>query len=91
MSTILTPRRVVNPTRRTTVLFDATKRHPARRDFGRGLLRSVPTYRTGYTADDAALVADFLHRRGVESAEPLASNETSENAEAKPASKETEA
>jgi len=44
-----------------------------------------------YTADDAALVAAFLSRHGVESAEPLASNETSENAEAKPASKETEA
>jgi hypothetical protein len=33
------------PVAKTTILFDATQRHPAPRDFGHGLLRSVPTAR----------------------------------------------
>jgi hypothetical protein len=62
MSTITATRRPVNPTRGTRVLFDATQRHPARRDFGRGILRSVPTYRAPYTAADAAWAAEAFAR-----------------------------
>jgi hypothetical protein len=62
MSIITATRRPVNPTRRTRVLFDATQRHLARRDFGRGILRSVPTYRTGYTAADEAWAAAEFNR-----------------------------
>ena len=36
-----------------TTLFDATIRNKTNRDFGRGLLRSVPTFRTEFTATDA--------------------------------------
>ena len=57
MSTITATRRVVNPTRRTTVLFDATQRHPARRDFGRGVLRSLPTFKAPASAEDMAWAA----------------------------------
>ena len=42
-----------------------------------------------YTVDDEALIVDFLHRHGLASAEPLASNETSDNAEANSANKES--
>jgi hypothetical protein len=57
MSTITATRRVVNPTRRTRVLFDATRRHAVPRNFGRGIVRSLPTYRAPYTAADAAWAA----------------------------------
>jgi hypothetical protein len=62
MSTITATRRAVNPTRRTRVLFDATRRHPAPRTFGRGLLRPLPTYRAPYTAADAAWAAQAFSR-----------------------------
>jgi hypothetical protein len=54
MLIIATRRPVVNATR---ILFDATRPHPARRDFGRGLLRSVPTTRRTWSDADAAWAA----------------------------------
>jgi hypothetical protein len=62
MSTITATRRSVNPTRRTRVVFDATWRLPAPRTFGRGLLRSLPTYKAPYTAADAAWAAGAFSR-----------------------------
>jgi hypothetical protein len=62
MSTITATRRVVNPTRRTTVLFDATMRHPARRDFGRGILASRPTFTRTWTDADASWAAAEFSR-----------------------------
>jgi hypothetical protein len=47
----------VKPTRRTTILFDATQRHPAPRTFGRGLLAARPTFTRSWTDEDAAWAA----------------------------------
>jgi hypothetical protein len=52
----------LTPTRRTVVLFDATQRHPAPRDFGRGILRSMPNDRVPFTAADAAWAAEAFSR-----------------------------
>jgi hypothetical protein len=48
---------ILTPTRTSRVMFDATQRHPAPRDFGRGILRSLPTDRRNWTDADAAWAA----------------------------------
>jgi hypothetical protein len=45
------------------VLFDATRRQPAPRDFGRGILRSLPTARRTWTSQDEAWAARELNDR----------------------------
>jgi hypothetical protein len=45
------------PVAKTTIVFDATQRHPAPRDFGCGLLRSVPTVRRTRTSQDEVWAA----------------------------------
>jgi hypothetical protein len=62
MSIITATRRSVNPTRKTVVLFDGGRRHVCR-DFGRGLLASIPTERRDHTAADEAWAADALNNR----------------------------
>lgn len=60
MSMIRRSREQVKPTRTSIVLFDATRPNPARADFGRGLLRSLPSYRMPYTAQDVAEAAQMF-------------------------------
>jgi hypothetical protein len=55
----LSARRVkptLTPTRTSRVLFDSTRRLQNPRRFGEGI-QSLPTYRTAYTAADAAWAA----------------------------------
>ena len=40
-----------------TILFDATRTVKPARPFGRGILRSLPTYRAPYTAAEASMWA----------------------------------
>jgi hypothetical protein len=51
------------PVAKTTILFDATQPHAAARDFGRGILRSVPTARRTWTSQDEAWAARELNYR----------------------------
>lgn len=60
MSMIRKNRRQVNPTRTSVVLFDATEPRPAPANFGKGLLRSLPSYRMPFTAADVAEAAQMF-------------------------------
>jgi hypothetical protein len=48
------------PVRSTVVLFDGGRRHVVR-DFGRGILRSLPTTRRTWTDADAAWAAEVFN------------------------------
>ena len=50
-----------------TILFDATRPVKSTRLFGAGLLRSLPTYRVSYMADDEAWLIEDNARREAES------------------------